>query len=48
MRSSRPDQEINYGGGEDVSAESLEDPDDREPVKLRWYGDSYIDIPVRR
>ena len=44
----RPDQEINYGGGEDVSAESLEDPDDREPVKLRWYGDSYIDIPVRR
>ena len=44
----RPDQEINYGGGEDVSAESLEDPDDKEPVKLRWYGDSYIDIPVRR
>jgi hypothetical protein len=44
----RPDEEINYGGGEDVSAESLEDPDDREPVKLRWYGDSYIDIPVRR
>jgi uncharacterized protein len=44
----RPDQEINYGGGEDVSVESLEDPDDKEPVKLRWYGDSYIDIPVRR
>ena len=44
----RPDQEINYGGGEDVSVESLEDPDDKEPVKLRWYGDSYIEMPVRR
>ncbi|HEY0339638.1 MAG TPA: CocE/NonD family hydrolase [Steroidobacteraceae bacterium] len=44
----RPDQEINYGGGEDVSAESLDDPDDKLPIKIRWYGDSYIDIPVRR
>lgn len=44
----RPDQEINYGSGADVSAESLEDDDDKVPVKIRWYGDSYIDIPVRR
>jgi hypothetical protein len=44
----RPDQEINYGGGDDVSVGSLEDPDDKEPVKVRWYGDSYVDIPVQR
>jgi putative CocE/NonD family hydrolase len=44
----RPDQEINYGSGDDVSAESLDDDDDKVPVKIRWYGDSYIDIPVRR
>ncbi len=44
----RPDQEINYGSGDDVSAESLADDDDKVPVKIRWYGDSYIDIPVRR
>jgi uncharacterized protein len=44
----RPDQEINYGSGEDVSEESLEDEGDKLPVKIQWYGDSYIDIPVRR
>jgi hypothetical protein len=44
----RPDQEINYGGGDDVSVGSLEDPDDKEPVKVRWYGDSNVDIPVQR
>ena len=44
----RPDQEINYGSGADVSAESLEDDADKVPVKIRWWGDSYIDIPVRR
>jgi hypothetical protein len=44
----RPDQEINYGSGEDVSEESLDNEDDKVPVKIRWYGDSYIDIPVRR
>ncbi|MGH8322973.1 MAG: CocE/NonD family hydrolase C-terminal non-catalytic domain-containing protein, partial [Steroidobacteraceae bacterium] len=42
----RPDEEINYGTGEDVSSESL--GDDKVPVKIRWYGDSYIEIPVRR
>ena len=44
----RPDQEINYGSGADVSEESLDNDDDKAPVKIRWYGDSYIDIPVRR
>jgi uncharacterized protein len=42
----RPDQEINYGTGNDVSEESIDDG--KVPVKLRWYSDSYIEIPVRR
>lgn len=42
----RPDREINYGLGNDVSEESL--ADGRIPLKIRWYGDSYLDIPVRR
>lgn len=44
----RPDQQINYGSGGDVAAESLEDEDAKVPVKIRWYSDSYIDLPVRR
>lgn len=42
----RPDREINYGTGNDVSEESI--ADGRVPLKIRWYSDSYIDIPVRR
>ena len=42
----RPDREINYGTGNDVSEESI--ADGRIPVKIQWYGDSYIDIPVNR
>jgi hypothetical protein len=42
----RPDQEINYGGGDDVSVESI--TDGKVPLKIRWYSDSYIDIPVQR
>ncbi len=44
--SKRPDREINYGTGNDVSEESIEDG--RTPIKVRWYNDSYIEIPVRR
>jgi uncharacterized protein len=40
----RPDREINYGSGNDVSEESI--ADGRVPLKLRWYNDSYIEIPV--
>jgi hypothetical protein len=43
--SKRPDREINYGTGNDVSEESLDDG--RTPIKVRWYNDSYIEIPVR-
>jgi uncharacterized protein len=42
----RPDREINYGTGGDVSAESVEDG--KIPIKIRWYSDSYIDIPIRK
>jgi uncharacterized protein len=44
--SKRPDREINYGTGGDVSEESL--ADGRVPIKIKWYGDSYIDIPIRK
>jgi hypothetical protein len=42
----RPDREINYGGGADVSEESIDAG--KIPLKIRWYSDSYIEIPVRR
>jgi putative CocE/NonD family hydrolase len=42
----RPDREINYGTGGDVSAESI--ADGRIPVKILWHDDSYVEIPVRR
>jgi len=42
----RPDREINYGTGGDVSEESIDDG--KVPVKIRWHNDSYIDIPIRR
>jgi len=42
----RPDQQINYGTGDDVSEESLDDA--ARPLKIRWYDSSYIDLPIRR
>ena len=42
----RPDREINYGTGGDVSEESIDDG--KIPLRVRWYSDSYIEIPVRR
>jgi uncharacterized protein len=44
--SKRPDREINYGTGGDVSEESI--TDGKIPIKIRWYSDSYIDIPIRK
>ena len=41
----RPDREINYGTGNDVSEESI--ADGKFPLKIRWYGDSYIELPIR-
>ncbi|HUE11948.1 MAG TPA: CocE/NonD family hydrolase [Steroidobacteraceae bacterium] len=42
----RPDREINYGTGNDVSEESI--ADGKIPLKIRWHGDSYIEIPIRK
>ena len=42
----RPDREINYGTGNDVSEETI--ADGKIPVKIRWHNDSYIEIPIRR
>jgi putative CocE/NonD family hydrolase len=43
--SKRPDREINYGTGGDVSEESL--ADGSVPLKVRWLNDSYIEVPVQ-
>jgi putative CocE/NonD family hydrolase len=42
----RPDREINYGTGADVSEESIDAG--RIPLKIRWYSSSYIEIPVNK
>jgi predicted acyl esterase len=42
----RADQQINYGTGGDVSDESVADA--TVPLKIRWYGSSFIDIPTRQ
>jgi hypothetical protein len=42
----RPDQEINYGTGNDVGEESV--VDGKIPLKIHWHGGSYMDIPIRR
>jgi hypothetical protein len=42
--SKRPDRELNYGTGNDVSEESIDDG--KTPIKVRWYNDSYVEIPV--
>ena len=36
--------EINYGTGRDVSTESIKDA--KEPLEIKWYGNSNIKIPV--
>jgi uncharacterized protein len=41
----QPDMQINYGTGKDVSDETIADAG--EPLKIEWFGDSFIDLPVR-
>lgn len=36
--------QINYGTGKDVSEETIADA--KEPLKIRWYNDSFIKIPL--
>ncbi|MCF2221039.1 CocE/NonD family hydrolase [Chryseobacterium sp. PS-8] len=36
--------QVNYGTGKDVSEETIADA--KEPLEIKWYNDSYIEIPV--
>jgi len=36
--------QVNYGTGKDVSYESIADA--KEPLKVKWYNSSYVEIPV--
>lgn len=40
------DWQINYGTGKDVSDETIADAN--EPLKIKWFTDSYIKVPVLR
>ena len=39
-----PRQQINYGTGGDVNAESVADI--HEPLRIRWLGGSFVDLPI--
>ncbi|WP_299522966.1 CocE/NonD family hydrolase [Winogradskyella sp.] len=39
-----PNWQINYGTGKDVSDETIADAN--EPLIVKWYGDSFIKIPI--
>lgn len=41
-----PWHQVNHGTGGDVSEESAEDAG--EPLRVRWHGDSFMEIPIRR
>lgn len=36
--------QVNYGTGKDVSDETIKDSG--EPMEIKWYNDSYVEIPV--
>ena len=37
--------QVNYGTGKDVSVETIKDAG--EPLKIKWFNDSYVEIPVK-
>jgi hypothetical protein len=41
----QPDQEINYGTAAPVATQSIADA--KEPLRIRWFASSYIDLPVQ-
>ena len=41
-----PGREINYGTGGEVIGESIADA--KAPLKIIWFGGSYLDLPVHR
>jgi hypothetical protein len=42
----QPGRQINYGTGKEVSDETVQDA--KVPLEIKWYGASYVDVPVRR
>jgi uncharacterized protein len=38
--------QINYGTGKDVSDETISDAG--EPLRIQWFGGSFIEIPISR
>ena len=40
-----PGRQINYGSGKNVSDETIADA--KPPLMIRWFSDSYIQVPVR-
>jgi hypothetical protein len=41
-----PGQQINYGTGGDVNAETIKDAG--QPLTIRWSNRSWLELPVRR
>jgi hypothetical protein len=39
-----PGREINYGTGNEVIADSIDEA--KEPLQITWFADSYLDLPV--
>lgn len=42
----QPDLQINYGTGKSVSDETIADA--AAPLRIRWFGDSHVDVPVAK
>jgi hypothetical protein len=42
----QPELQINYGTGKDVSDETIADA--QEPLQVKWFGGSFIDVPTAR
>jgi len=40
----QPNIQLNYGTGKDVNDETIADA--KEPLKIQWFGDSYLGLPV--
>lgn len=44
--SRQPGTQVNYGAGKDVSDETVADA--KEPLTVKWFGESFVEVPVRR
>jgi hypothetical protein len=42
----QPNAQINYGTGKDVSDETIADA--KEPLQIKWFSDSFINVPFRK